>query len=41
MFSKKFSRRLIEAGQAKTTLDKLKVFKGLSPSELAPQPPSR
>jgi acetyl-CoA C-acetyltransferase len=39
VFSKKFSRRLIDAGQAKTTLDKLKVFKGLSPSELAPQPP--
>ena len=39
VFSKKFSRRLIDVGQAKTTLDKLKVFKGLSPSELAPQPP--
>lgn len=39
VFSKKFSRRLIDVGQAKTTLDKLKVFKGLSPGELAPQPP--
>lgn len=39
VFSKKFSRRLIEVGQAKTPLDKLKVFKGLSPGELAPQPP--
>ena len=39
VFSKKFSRRLIEVGQAKTLLDKLKVFKGLAPGELAPQPP--
>lgn len=39
VFSRKFSRRLIDLGSAKTPLDKLKVFKGLSPAELAPQPP--
>jgi acetyl-CoA C-acetyltransferase len=39
VFSKKFSKRLIEVDLAKTTLDKLKVFKGLTPGELAPQPP--
>ena len=39
VFSKKFSRRLIDVGLAKSPLDKLKVFKGLSPGELAPQPP--
>lgn len=40
VFSKKFSKRLIDVGQQKTALDKLKVFKGLSPVELAPQPPT-
>ncbi|MGL4395757.1 MAG: acetyl-CoA C-acetyltransferase [Hyphomicrobium sp.] len=40
VFSKKFSKRLIALGQQRSTLDKLKVFKGLSPGELAPQPPS-
>jgi acetyl-CoA C-acetyltransferase len=40
VFSKKFSKRLVEVQQGKTALDKLKVFKGLSPVELAPQPPS-
>ena len=40
VFSKKFSKRLVELGQQKGVLDKMKVFKGLSPSELAPQPPS-
>jgi len=39
VFSKKFSKRLVEVGQQKTALDKLKVFKGFSPGELAPQPP--
>ena len=39
VFSKKFSKRLVDVGLAKTPLDKLKVFKGLSPGELAPQPP--
>ena len=40
VFSKKFSKRLIDLGQQKSPLDKLKVFKGLSPGELAPQPPT-
>jgi acetyl-CoA C-acetyltransferase len=39
VFSKKFSKRLVDVGQQKTALDKLKVFKGFSPGELAPQPP--
>lgn len=39
VFTKKFSKRLVDVGLAKTPLDKLKVFKGLSPGELAPQPP--
>lgn len=40
VFSKKFSKRLVQVGQSKTALDKIRVFKGLSPSELAPQPPA-
>lgn len=40
VFSKKFSKRLVDVGLAKSPLDKLKVFKGLSPGELAPQPPT-
>ncbi len=40
VFSKKFSKRLVDMGMQKTALDKIKVFKGLSPAELAPQPPN-
>jgi acetyl-CoA C-acetyltransferase len=40
VFSKKFSKRLIDVGQRKTALEKVKAFKGLSPAELAPQPPT-
>jgi len=40
VFSKKFSQRLVQVGQKKTAMDKLRVFKGLAASELAPQPPS-
>jgi acetyl-CoA C-acetyltransferase len=40
VFSQKFSKRLIEMSQKKTNWERLKVFKGLSPRELAPQPPS-
>ena len=40
VFSKKFSKRLTDLTQKKSTWDKVKVFKGLSPRELAPQPPS-
>ena len=39
VFSKKFAHRQAELGQKKSTMDKLKVFKGLSPAELAPLPP--
>jgi acetyl-CoA C-acetyltransferase len=40
VFSKKFSRRLIDMSQKKSNWERVKVFKGLSPRELAPQPPS-
>ena len=40
VFSKKFSTRLIQVGQQKTLMDRVRVFKGFSPSELAPQPPN-
>jgi acetyl-CoA C-acetyltransferase len=40
VFSKKFAQRLTQLPQQKTTWSKVKVFKGLSPGELAPQPPS-
>jgi acetyl-CoA C-acetyltransferase len=40
VFSKKFSKRLIKVGQSKSALDKVRAFKGLSPAELAPQPPA-
>ncbi len=40
VFSKKFSKRLVTAGMKKTTLDKIKVFAGLTPGELAPLPPT-
>jgi acetyl-CoA C-acetyltransferase len=40
VFSKKFSTRLVQAGMQKSTWEKVKVFKGLSPAELAPQPPA-
>jgi acetyl-CoA C-acetyltransferase len=38
--SKKLAQRLTKASQRKSTLDKLKVFKGFSPAELLPKPPS-
>jgi acetyl-CoA C-acetyltransferase len=38
--SKKLAQRLTKAAQQKTTLDKLKAFRGISPGELAPQAPS-
>jgi len=38
--SKKLAQRLTKAAQQKTTLDKLKAFRGFSPGELAPQAPS-
>lgn len=40
VFSKKFSKRLVDVGQQKSAMDKLRVFKGFSPGELTPQPPN-
>lgn len=40
VFSKKFASRLTKVTQAKTPMEKLKVFKGFGPGELAPKPPS-
>jgi acetyl-CoA C-acetyltransferase len=40
VFREKFAHRLVEAQQAKSFADRLAAFKGFSPRELAPQPPS-
>ena len=40
MVSKKLAQRLVKLGQQKTFMDKLKLFKGFSPSELAPTAPA-
>jgi acetyl-CoA C-acetyltransferase len=40
VFKQKFAHRLVEAQNARSMGDRLKAFKGFSPSELAPQPPS-
>ncbi len=40
VFGKKFSKRLIGLGKARSMSAKLKIFKGFSPKELAPNPPS-
>jgi acetyl-CoA C-acetyltransferase len=40
VFSRKFARRLAQMAQRKTVWEKVKAFQGLSPAELAPQPPS-
>ncbi|MFM1814498.1 MAG: hypothetical protein RLZ98_1193 [Pseudomonadota bacterium] len=40
VFTKRFADCLKQMTGAKTTMGKLGAFKGLSPSELAPQPPS-
>jgi len=40
VFGKKFSRRLVKLGKAKSLKAKLGVFKGIGPKELAPVPPS-
>src|ERR1700741_206083 len=37
VFKPKFAHRLVQAQQGKSTMDKLKAFKGFSPAELAPQ----
>ena len=38
--SKKLAKRLTQAAQQKTFMDKLKVFRGFSPGELAPMAPA-
>ena len=40
VFSKKLASRLTQLPQQKTALDRIRVFKGFSPAELLPQPPS-
>jgi acetyl-CoA C-acetyltransferase len=40
VFSKRFAHRLVQAQQGKSVGQKLAAFKGFSPAELAPQPPS-
>ncbi len=39
VFSKKFATRLVQVGQQRSTMDKVRVFKGFTPGELTPQPP--
>ena len=40
VFGRKFSRRLIQLGRARSFVQKMKAIKGFSPSELTPKPPS-
>ncbi len=40
VISKKLAQRLTKVAQQKSMLDKIKLFKGFSPGELAPKPPS-
>ncbi len=40
VFTKTFAQRMTQLVQAKSPLEKLKVFSGFKPGELAPQPPS-
>ena len=40
VISKKLAQRLTKVVQQKSMLDKIKLFKGFSPGELAPKPPS-
>lgn len=40
VFKEKFAHRLVQVQQARSAMDRLRAFKGFSPSELAPQPPS-
>ena len=40
VFGRKFSRRLVQLGRARSVMDKLKVLKGFGPGELKPLPPS-
>ncbi|MDT8450711.1 MAG: acetyl-CoA C-acyltransferase, partial [Wenzhouxiangellaceae bacterium] len=40
VFQRRFAQRLVKLSRARTFRDKLAVFKGFSPAELAPQPPA-
>ena len=40
VFQRRFAQRLIKLPRAKTLRQKLGIFKGFSPAELAPQPPA-
>jgi acetyl-CoA C-acetyltransferase len=40
VFKEKFAHRLVEVQNARSFGDRLKAFKGFTPGELAPQPPS-
>ncbi|MEM7053530.1 MAG: acetyl-CoA C-acetyltransferase [Pseudomonadota bacterium] len=40
VFQRRFAQRLIKLPRARSMRDKLSVFKGFSPAELAPQPPA-
>lgn len=40
VFGKKFAKRLVSLGKARSVGAKFKVFKGFSPKELTPKPPS-
>jgi acetyl-CoA C-acetyltransferase len=40
VFRRSFARRLVQLSRAKSFNDKLAAFKGFSPAELAPRPPS-
>jgi len=40
VFKEKFAHRLVQVQQSRTAMDRLRAFKGFSPGELAPQPPS-
>lgn len=40
VFNRRFAQRLIKLSKAKSFKDKLAIFKGFAPGELAPKPPS-
>ncbi len=40
VYGRKFSRRLVQLGRAKSVMEKLKMLKGFGPGELKPLPPS-
>ncbi len=40
VFGKKFSKRLVSLGRARSVMERVKLFKGFGPGELKPVPPS-